>query len=238
MILTRPAPEVDGELRHFSGQEEVEALRAAIGALGGRLAVVEGDVASAQDIQRAVDAAVSLGGSVEILVNNAATDCLHPVIGHDETLWRRVVEVNLVGAFLAIRSVLPMMIERGFGRIISIASTAAHAGSAGYSAYCASKHGLLGLHRALVHEIRADDVTVNTISPSWIDTPSARLHIRCQADRAHTTYEEYLAGILREMPQQRLIRPDEVASLVAFLCGHEGTGIHGTDILLTGGSSL
>ncbi len=233
VVLSLGEPAVAGELRYFAASE-TQARRRQINEGGTEALVVNGDVASREDLERTLDSV----GAVDILVNNAGTNCFHPLVGHDEGLWRRVVDVNLVAPFLAAQVFLPGMLDRGFGRIVSIASTNAHVGTAGYTAYCASKHGLLGLTKALALEIAGTGVTVNTVSPSFVDTAGAHIHIRVHAEAEGVTYEEMLGRVLTELPQGRLIRPAEVAGAVAFLCAPSSESINGTDLAVTGAASL
>lgn len=236
VVLTLAAPAVSGELKHFEESSSEAGARALIEAEGRRLVVVEGDAASRADLERTADASRELGG-VDILINNAATNCYHPLVGHDETLWRRVLEVNLVGPALASQILLPAMLERGFGRIVSIASTNAHIGSAGYTAYCASKHGLVGFTRALALEVAGSGVTANTVSPSFLDTPTSRMHLARHAEMNGVTADEMLARIVAELPQRRFIRPEEVAEAVSFLCGRGAESINGADLAVTGAAT-
>lgn len=235
VVLTLAAPAVDGELKHFE-EGGADQARRLIEGEGRRLLVVEGDAASRDDLERAADVSKELGG-VDVLVNNAATNCYHTLVGHDEALWRRVLEVNLVGPALASQIFLPQMLERGFGRIVSVASTNAHIGSAGYTAYCASKHGLLGLTRALALEIAGSGVTANTVSPSFLDTPSSRMHLDRHAEMEGVTSEEMYARIVADLPQGRFIRPEEVAAAVSFLCGREAESVNGADLPVTGAAA-
>jgi 3-hydroxybutyrate dehydrogenase len=237
VILTLRKPKVSGEIKHFAGAAEAAELQAGIERLGRRFVQVEGDAADAADVDRAVSAAEAMGG-VGILVNNAATNCYHVVEGHDVDAWRRVIDVDLLGPFLAIRACLPGMNARRYGRIVSIGSTNAHQGSSGYSAYCAAKHGLLGLHKAVALEVDARYVTLTTVSPGWVDTPSARLHMETvAADRGITT-EAYLDAEIKRQPQQRIIAASEIAKVVAFVVGSDGRLIHDADIRATGGARI
>lgn len=236
VVLTLAAPAVSGELKHFEGTSAEADARLLIEAEGKRFIVVEGDAASRADLERTADSARDLGG-IDILVNNAATNCYHPLVGHDEPLWRRVLEVNLVGPALACQILLPHMLDCGFGRIVSIASTNAHIGSAGYTAYCASKHGLLGFTRALALEVAGSGVTANTVSPSFLDTPTSRMHLARHAEMNNVTPEEMLARIVADLPQGRFIRPDEVAAAVSFLCSREAESVNGADLPVTGAAA-
>jgi 3-hydroxybutyrate dehydrogenase len=237
VVLSLGQPRDPGEVKHFANAREIEDLQEVLRRQDCNWVVVEGDVSSEEDVGRAVAAAEDLGG-VDILVNNAATNCLHDVEGHDVGTWRRVIDVDLIGPFLTIRACVPGMRKRGFGRIVSIASTNAHVGSAGYSAYCAAKHGLIGLHRAVAEELDGEDITVNTISPGWLDTPSARLHMKHVAAAHGVSADSYKSAEVQRQPQRRIVASEEVAAVVAFLVGPEGRLIHDADIQTSGGAAV
>src|ERR1700754_921881 len=118
VVLTLPRAAGPGEIKHFASPGEVEEVRVAVERLGRRFVAVEGDAAVPADVERVVAEADGLGG-VDVLVNNAATNCHHPVAGHDVDAWRRVIDVNLIGPFLLMRACLSGMHARRFGRIIS-----------------------------------------------------------------------------------------------------------------------
>ena len=236
LILTLSEPAHGDELKHFAGPDETTRMAETLRVAGYAIHVVEGDAADPADVARAAELGESLGG-IDVLVCNAATNCLHPIVDHDIELWRRVVDVNLLGPFLAIRACLPGMIERGYGRIVSIASVASYVGIAGYSAYCASKHGLLGLHRAVAREIEGHDITINSVSPGLVDTPSAHLHLRRSAELRGISYEDALADELSSSNQARLVGPEEIADVVLFICGPRGRSIQAADVPILGGAA-
>jgi NAD(P)-dependent dehydrogenase (short-subunit alcohol dehydrogenase family) len=221
------------EVKYFAGAVEASGFIEDLRARGFAMHLVEGDAAQSAAIERAVALADSLGG-VDVLICNAATNTIHSLLDHDPELWRRIIDVNLIGPFLAIRACLPGMLARGFGRIVSILSVAAHDGLPGYSAYCASKHGLLGLHRAAAREVERADVTLATVSPGLVDTPSAHMHHELAACTRGIAYEQLLADALAESHQQRLIAPEEVADLVVYVC-RCGQSLHGADVPITAG---
>lgn len=238
VVLTLATPVVPDEVKHFAAAGALDRLRDAATAWSGGLRIVEGDAADPAAIDRAVLAAAELGPTpVDILVLNAATNTVHDVVDHPVETWQRVLDVNVTGPFLAIRACLPGMLARRRGRIVGIASTDAHAGAAGYAAYCASKHALLGLLRSVSQEVEGTDIGVVSVSPSWIDTPSARLHLARDAAARGISEDEAVAGLLATLPQRRLIPPEEVAEVIAFAVSDAGRSMHGSDISLTGGAT-
>ncbi len=191
------------------------------------------DVGSVEDFVAATNEAL---GPVHILVNNAGISTHEQVCGHDEKSWLDVIDVNLSGPFRMIRACLPQMIERGWGRIINIGSTAAHTATADHAAYCASKSGLLGLNRAVALEGAPHGVSSVMISPTWVQTDMMdnSMHIQAQAEGG--SVEEQYQKIIDEQPQKRLVQPGELGALAAFLCRDEALGITMEDIQLNAGA--
>jgi 3-hydroxybutyrate dehydrogenase len=177
-------------------------------------------------------------GPADILVNAAGTTAEHPVCGHPDDLWTKIIDTNLSGAFRMIRAVLPGMMARGWGRIVNIGSTAASVGWKDNPAYCASKHGLIGLTKCVALEGAAHGVTCVAISPTWVETELmhrnvAQLVVREGKGR---TAAQAMAEIAGQNPQHRIIQPKEIAALAVFLCSDEARGITMENIQVTGGS--
>lgn len=196
------------------------------------------DVRDTQVIKAFLAEAEKQCGKADILVNSAGTTAEHPVSGHPDDLWLKIIDTNLNGAFRMARELLPGMIERGFGRVINIGSTAASVGWKDNPAYCASKSGLLGLTRCIALEGAAHGVTCVMVSPTWVETEMMRrdvAQIAIREGRGRTT-EEVMAEFAQQNPQQRLIQAEEIASLTAFLCTDEAKGINMENIQITGGA--
>ncbi len=225
------------ELKYFADESEIDKTRQEIEDLGVACRALDGDVSAGEDVARLIDSTREAFGSVDILVNNAATNCVHEVLGHDDRAWKRVIDVNLFGAYLCVREALSHMIRGGWGRIISIASTNAHVGTPEYSAYAASKHGLLGFNRSLALEVAGHGITANTVSPGIIETPSAEMHLTKWAEREGISPEEMRRRWKENYPQKRFIQPEEVAEMVRYLCRDEARAINGEDIAVTTGAS-
>lgn len=180
--------------------------------------------------REAVDRAFANAGPVDILVNNAGQSGSAPFLKTDFELWRRMMAVNLDGTFLCTRAALPGMLSAGWGRIVNIASTAGLAGFSYVSAYCAAKHGVIGLTRALALEVVTKGVTVNAVCPGFTDTDMVKDAVANIVSKTGRTPEEARAGLAGQNPQRRLIRPEEVANAVAWLCLPGSEAITGQSI--------
>jgi 3-hydroxybutyrate dehydrogenase len=144
-------------------------------------------------------------------------------------------DLNVMGVVNAANAVLGDMIARKFGRIIAVASTAGLKGYAYVSAYCAAKHAVVGLVRALAIETAKTGVTVNAVCPGYTDTDLTRDSLRRIADKTGRPRDDALAAMLKDVPLGRLIRPDEVAAAVSYLCSAEAAAVNGTTLPIAGG---
>jgi NAD(P)-dependent dehydrogenase (short-subunit alcohol dehydrogenase family) len=184
--------------------------------------------------EEAVGEACARAGAVDVLVNNAGAAESATLARTGLDLWRRLHDVNAAGAFLTCRALAPGMIERGFGRIVNVASTAGLRGYPYVTAYCASKHALVGFTRALALELAATPVTANAVCPGYTETP---LLERTVATIVRTTGRDDDAArraLLRENPQGRFVQPAEVASAVAWLCEPAQAAVTGRELVVAG----
>ena len=188
------------------------------------------DVAARDDVHRAIAQTEQRLGPIDVLVNNAGIADSAPFTSMDDELWDRMLSVNLTGTYYCMRAIVPGMFERRRGCVINIASIAAKVGFAYTAAYVASKHGVLGLTRAVAIEAEPHNVTVNAICPGWLDTPMTQASIdRIVAKTGRSSAD--VCRMLAEMnPQQRLIAPEEVAEVAAFLASRDGARVNGQAI--------
>lgn len=207
--------------------------RSAIGKQG---MVAPLDVRSTDSVEAFVAAVRSSIGAVDVLVNAAGISIHQTVSGHSDADWDTTIDTNLSGPFRMIRACLPDMKERGWGRIVNIASTAARTATATHAAYCASKTGLVGLTRAVALEGGAHDITCVAISPGWVETDMLRESARIMAATSGRSQAEEIAAMGAANPQNRLIQPEEIAALVAFCCSDAAAGLTMEDIQVNAGA--
>ena len=179
-----------------------------------------------------------LGRGPDILVNNAGVAASAPLIKTDNEFWHRHLAINLSGTFYCTRAALPQMIERGWGRVINIASIAGKIGAPYIAAYSASKHGVLGLTRSAALEVASKGITVNAICPGYVDTEMTTNAVDNITKKTGLEAESAMASIKKMSPQNRLIEPDEVAALALLLASEDGRGINGQAINVDGGTVL
>lgn len=196
------------------------------------------DVSDRENVELALADVRERMGAIDILVNNAGMAESATFVKTSDELWQRHLAINLTGTFYFTRSVLPVMIERGWGRVINIASIAGKTGAPYIAAYAASKHGVLGLTRSVALEVASRGVTVNAICPGYVDTDMTTRALEKIEAKTGKPASDALEAIKRMSPQNRLITPEEVAALALLLASEEGRGINGQAINVDGGSVL
>ena len=175
-------------------------------------------------------------GSIDVLVNAAGVSVHHVVCDHPLPDWQAVIDTNLTGPFLMTRACLPGMIGQGWGRIVNIASTAAKTAVADHAAYCASKAGLLGLTRAVALEGAPHGVSCVSVSPTWVETDMLRQSAAIMAQEKGQSTAQQIAELAQANPQNRLVQPEEIAALVAFLCSDAAPALTMEDISVNAGA--
>ncbi len=213
---------------------EIEAVAGEIRAGGGRAAAVPCDVSDPDAVAALARGAAELG-PVDILVHAAGVTSSAPIRRLELEEWRRVLEVNATGAFLCTRAFLPGMAERGWGRLVYVASVAGLTGAPYIAAYAASKHAVLGLARCAAAEVAGRGVTVNALCPGYVDTDMTRASVTNIAATTGRSREEALDLLLAHNPQGRLIEAEEVADAAVWLCGEGARGVNGQSLVIDGG---
>jgi NAD(P)-dependent dehydrogenase (short-subunit alcohol dehydrogenase family) len=196
------------------------------------------DVTDPESVKKAFESARGRFGEITILVNNAGQAASAPFLKTDPTLWRKMMVVNLDGTFHCTQAVLAGMLAAGWGRIINIASTAGLTGYGYVTAYCAAKHGVVGLTRALAIEVATKGVTVNAVCPGFTDTDIAKEAVANIVAKTGRTAEQAQGELASRNPQKRLVRPEEVANTVAWLCLPGSEAITGQAIAVAGGELM
>lgn len=177
-------------------------------------------------------------GDVDILINNAGAALTAPFHKMSEEIWSQMLRVNLTGTFLCTQAALAPMKAKNWGRIVNIASTAAHKGYAYTSAYCAAKHGVVGMTKALALELAGTGITANCVCPGFTDTQIVADAIENITTKTGRSAEEALGELVKGNPQKRLIEPEEVANAVLWLCRDESRSITGHSINVAGGEVM
>lgn len=218
-------------------ERDLEALRAEIEGMGRRSLAIVGDVTDPEFVsQRLARDVLDAWGAVDILVNNAGNAGSAKFVQHPDELWHRMLAINLTSVYYVTKAFTTVMIEQRAGRIITVASIAGKVGGKYIAAYTASKHGVLGLTRALAVELSGFGITVNAICPGYVDTPMTDASIANMTARTSMTTEQARQALERTSPQNRLIAPEEVASVAVFLALDTSVGITGQAINVDGGS--
>ena len=196
---------------------------------------VAADVTDEQQVTEALEVARRAHGPIDILIASAGAADSAPLAKTTLTMWHAMLTVNLTGVFLCARGVLPDMLARGAGRIVSIASTAGLKGYPYVSAYCAAKHGVVGFTRALSVETAGSGVTVNAICPGFIDTPLLERSIEKICAQTGKSAEQVRTSLMRSNPQGRFITPQEVADTALWLLSPGAASVTGQAISVSGG---
>jgi NAD(P)-dependent dehydrogenase (short-subunit alcohol dehydrogenase family) len=194
------------------------------------------DVRSSESVDAFVAKVAKIHGGVDILINAAGVYEEAAVIDHPDTIWDDHIDTNLSGTFRTIRAVMPHMKRAGWGRIVNIASVAAHNGMANNAAYCASKAGLLGLGRCVSLEGAAHGITCASISPTWVETEMLRRFIDADVASTGQSLEQVRADYAKSNPQNQLVQPSEVAELAAFLVSDAARALTMEDYQINAGS--
>lgn len=209
--------DLDGARRVAAGVEEkgIEAL------------AVQADITKFEQIQNAVEQALTRFESIDILVNNAGWTEAHPFLEESEAYWDRVIDINLKGVMLMSHAVLPNMIESKQGRIVNVASEAGRVGAPYQAAYSAAKGGVIAFTKALALENARHNIFINCVCPGQINTPLL-----------HNQPEHLIKKVTQNIPMRRVGEPEEIADAVAFLCSEKASYITGQALSVGGGITM
>ncbi|WP_188773224.1 SDR family NAD(P)-dependent oxidoreductase [Novosphingobium endophyticum] len=209
-----------------------EAVAAEIAAAGGKAIALAADMADRSQVEAAVAETRQAFGPITIVVNNAAVENFAPIGEVTEADWDRLMAVNLKGAFLLIQAVLPDMMAAGWGRIVNISGFGAQIGAPNMALYTATKGGVISMTRSMAVELGSKGITVNSVSPGFIDTPMARRAI--EGDLFPVPYEQILAAY----PIPRLGQAEEIAAACAFFASDEAGYVTGQLLGVNGGAAF
>ena len=206
---------------------ELQRTVNAVEAVGGKAVAIPSDLTAPDSVERVLVETRQRLGAPDILVNNAGLAESAPLARTDDSLWDRHLSLNLTAAFWFCRAIGPAMVNRGWGRIVNIASAAAEHPVPYSAAYSASKAGLVGLTRALAAELGPHGVTVNAICPAWVETAMATHAVERAVARTKKTAEAVRSELLSRSGQSRFLKPEEVAGVAGYLITDEASAING-----------
>jgi len=216
----------------------LESTAAALRDAGHSVLALQMDVTQKADIARGLDTILSTWGAPHILINNAGISGLSMIDDPNDARWFDIMNTNLNGLYLVTKSVLRHMPDQAGGRVINISSVLGKFGVPGYTAYCTTKHGMIGFTRALALEIVGRGITVNTVCPGWVDTEMATQGINESAELQGITPAEFKAQAIENVPIKRFLEADEIAELVCYLASDAAGGITGQAINICGGQTM
>jgi NAD(P)-dependent dehydrogenase (short-subunit alcohol dehydrogenase family) len=215
---------------------QLHATVAELERLGGKALAIEMDVTDQASVAEGVRRLRDASPRLDVLVNNAGIGGGEEVAGSDVARWRRTIDTNLTGVYLVTRETVELLQDGG--RIVNISSVLGRFGVAGYTAYCASKHGVIGFTRALALELAPRQITVNALCPGWVETEMAEQGMQQGAAATDRTFEEFRERALGAVPIKRIIQPEEVAELVRFLASPAASAITGQTYNICGGQTM
>jgi 3-hydroxybutyrate dehydrogenase len=224
-------------LNGFGEPAEIERLRQGLAReFGVKVAFSGTDISRPEQIREMVAHATKEFGAVDVLVNNAGIQHTAPIETFPRDRWDAIIAVNLSSNFHAIQAVLPQMRDRGWGRIINIASAHGLVASPQKAAYIAAKHGVVGLTKVVALETAATGITCNAICPGWVLTPLVQKQIDERAARESLPAEQAKLELLSEkQPSQEFVTPEQIGALAVFLCSEAAAQIRGAAISIDGG---
>ncbi|WP_077152387.1 SDR family NAD(P)-dependent oxidoreductase [Halorubrum tropicale] len=222
-FATEGATVVVADINTEAGQETVEQIKEE----NGNATFIEVDTSRSESIEALVDATLNKHGRLDYAVNNAAVGNTPAEVQEiNEEEWNRILDINQTGVWAGMKYELPALEDTGGGAIVNVSSKAGLRGSPGRAPYAASKHGVVGLTRTVALETATDDVRVNAVCPTIVETPA--LESMSEAERS---------SIVEEVPMKRAATPEEVANVIVWLCSDEASYITGQSLPVDGGET-
>ncbi|WP_343345841.1 3-hydroxybutyrate dehydrogenase [Sphingomicrobium sp. XHP0239] len=221
----------------FGDADEIEALRSDLANRSGAGAIYsDADLMDADAIDGMIEHCVDEIGSPHILVNNAGIQHVSPIADFPPEKWDAIIALNLTAVFHTTRAIVPMMRQKGFGRIINTASAHSLVASPNKSAYVAAKHGVAGFSKTVALEVAEENITVNCISPGYVWTPLVEAQIPDTMASRNMSREQVMNDVLlKAQPTKKFVTPEEVAALALFLSGEQAGSVTGANISMDGG---
>ena len=213
--------------------DNAEAVKKEIEAQGGEALALRVDLTKCSEIQNAVGEVLKRFGQIDLLVNNAGWDKLEPFLQSEESTWDKVINLNFKAVLYMCRTVLPHMVERGSGKVISIASDAGRVGSMGEAVYAGTKGAIIAFSKSLAREVARNHINVNVVCPGLTETPLLQ-EIRASSERSNKVVD----AVTRAIPFGRVGTPEEIANAVAFFASNDADFITGQTISVSGGLTM
>jgi len=214
------------------GSQTAELIKQA----GGEARFVKADVTKADEVERYVKQTIAAYGRIDIFVNNAAWEgAVQPIVDLSVETFDQVIAINLRGAFLGLKYVLPVMLEQQSGAVINMSSVGGFVGSRGYAAYDSSKHALIGLNKVAALEVANHGIRVNAVCPGAVNT---RMMRSLEEQNAPGAGEQYKKSKMAVIPDGRYAEPEEVANLVIYFASDLSSHITGQSLMINGGQIM
>lgn len=224
-------------LNGFGDETEIETMRQALeDDFGVKASYIAADLSNEIGIKGLFAESKTFCDGFDIIVNNAGIQHVSPIEDFPTEKWKLIQDLMLSAPFYIIREALPYMRSQGWGRVINIASVHGKVASVNKSAYVAAKHGLVGLSKVVALETAKENITCNSVCPGWVLTPLVEKQVDLRAEQEGLSWEDAKMSLLSEkQPSVEFAKPEEIGSIVSFLCSDEASQITGSELTIDGG---